>query len=503
MNNAGINGPIGSTDEVDWDEWERTIRVNLFGSVLCCRAILPHFRANGYGKIIQLSGGGATSPRPRLSAYAASKAAVVRFAETLAEELRDTGIDVNAIAPGALNTRLLDEVLEAGPERVGDAFYERALEQRSGGVHTSRRAVTPRCLPRLRRERRHHREADQRTVGPLDGAALPRRRSPRDGRLHPASHRPGRPRTGLGLMAERRAARLESILTAPPAARLPSFDRGWLTDGEDRAPFLRYVTDDSVNWSEELEQLHDDQGRSHFLDVATRRAMLAVVAKAQPGSMIVDLGCSSGHLLEDLAAGHPGALLVGVDLVESGLRRAHTSVPDAVLLQADARALPLCSSVAEFVVSANLLEHVDDDVGVLREVTRVLRPGGRAVFVVPAAPGLFDYYDRYLGHVRRYGRGELARKAQVAGLRVERVSYLGTLLYPMFWFVKKRNRRFRAELEGDALEQRVATDIAGTTDSSVGRLAMRVEQRLQRLGISPPFGIRCVVAVSRPGASAS
>jgi NAD(P)-dependent dehydrogenase (short-subunit alcohol dehydrogenase family) len=133
VNNAGIYGPKGPTEDVAWDEWERAVRVNLFGSVLCSRAVLPHFRANGYGKIIQLSGGGATSPLPRLSAYAASKAAVVRFAETLAEELRGTGIDVNAIAPGALNTRLLDEVLEAGPERVGDSFYERALEQRSSG----------------------------------------------------------------------------------------------------------------------------------------------------------------------------------------------------------------------------------------------------------------------------------------------------------------------------------------------------------------------------------
>jgi NAD(P)-dependent dehydrogenase (short-subunit alcohol dehydrogenase family) len=133
VNNAGIYGPKGLTEDVAWDEWEHAVRVNLFGSVLCSRAVLPHFRANGYGKIIQLSGGGATSPLPRLSAYAASKAAVVRFAETLAEELRGTGIDVNAIAPGALNTRLLDEVLGAGPERVGDSFYERALEQRSSG----------------------------------------------------------------------------------------------------------------------------------------------------------------------------------------------------------------------------------------------------------------------------------------------------------------------------------------------------------------------------------
>jgi NAD(P)-dependent dehydrogenase (short-subunit alcohol dehydrogenase family) len=133
VNNAGVYGPKGQIDDVVWDEWEHAIRVNLLGSVLCCRAVLPHFRANGYGKIVQLSGGGATSPLPRLSAYAASKAAVVRFAETLAEELRGTGIDVNAIAPGALNTRLLEEVLEAGPERVGDAFSERALEQQAAG----------------------------------------------------------------------------------------------------------------------------------------------------------------------------------------------------------------------------------------------------------------------------------------------------------------------------------------------------------------------------------
>ena len=133
VNNAGVYGPKGPIEDVAWDEWDQAIRVNLLGSVLCCRAVLPNFRANGYGKIIQLSGGGATSPLPRLSAYAASKAAVVRFAETLAEEVRGTGIDVNAVAPGALNTRLLDEVLDAGPELVGDSFYERALEQRSSG----------------------------------------------------------------------------------------------------------------------------------------------------------------------------------------------------------------------------------------------------------------------------------------------------------------------------------------------------------------------------------
>jgi 3-oxoacyl-[acyl-carrier protein] reductase len=70
---------------------------------------------------------------PRLSAYAASKAAVVRFTETLAAELSDSRIDVNSVAPGALNTRLLDEVLAAGPEKVGTDFYQRARRQKEEG----------------------------------------------------------------------------------------------------------------------------------------------------------------------------------------------------------------------------------------------------------------------------------------------------------------------------------------------------------------------------------
>jgi NAD(P)-dependent dehydrogenase (short-subunit alcohol dehydrogenase family) len=117
VNNAGIQGPVGRLDQVDWDEWEYTVHVNLLGSVLCCRAILPHFFANGYGKIIQLSGGGATSPRPFFSAYAASKAAVVRFTETLAHEVRESQIYANAIAPGVLNTRLLDQIAATNANR--------------------------------------------------------------------------------------------------------------------------------------------------------------------------------------------------------------------------------------------------------------------------------------------------------------------------------------------------------------------------------------------------
>jgi len=133
VNNAGVYGPLGSLEQVDWDEWVKAVEVNLYGSVLMCRAVLPHLKAHHYGKIIQLSGGGATNPLPRISAYAASKAAIVRLVETLAEEVREDHIDVNAIAPGALNTRLLDQVLEAGPDKVGRAFHDRAVKQKAQG----------------------------------------------------------------------------------------------------------------------------------------------------------------------------------------------------------------------------------------------------------------------------------------------------------------------------------------------------------------------------------
>ena len=106
-----------------------------------CRALLPHFRANKRGKIINLSGGGATAPLPKLSAYAASKAALVRLTETFAHETLGCGIDINAIAPGALNTRLLDEVIEAGPEKVGKEFYERSLEQKQNGGASMQKAA--------------------------------------------------------------------------------------------------------------------------------------------------------------------------------------------------------------------------------------------------------------------------------------------------------------------------------------------------------------------------
>jgi 3-oxoacyl-[acyl-carrier protein] reductase len=136
VNNAGVYGPMGSIETVGWEEWKAALEINLYGQVLMCRAFLPHFRQRHYGKIIQISGGGATNPMPRLESYAAGKAAVVRFMESLALDCRRDGIDVNSVAPGLLDTQLLDQVLEAGPEAVGEDFYQRMLTAKKQGQST-------------------------------------------------------------------------------------------------------------------------------------------------------------------------------------------------------------------------------------------------------------------------------------------------------------------------------------------------------------------------------
>ena len=131
--NAGVYGPMGPIETVSLDEWRKSIDINLFGVLLPCRELIPHFKQNKYGKIIVLSGGGATNPMPNLSSYATAKAAVVRLVETLSKELLSYNVDINAIAPGAMSTRMIEQVIDAGPEIVGDEFFKKNQNWKQNG----------------------------------------------------------------------------------------------------------------------------------------------------------------------------------------------------------------------------------------------------------------------------------------------------------------------------------------------------------------------------------
>jgi NAD(P)-dependent dehydrogenase (short-subunit alcohol dehydrogenase family) len=131
---AAIQGPIGPLAGNKLRQWAETVDVNLMGVVGACQAVLPQMIERRSGKIIVISGGGAANARPNFSAYAASKAAVVRLVETLAEEVRDRNIQVNCMAPGGTYTSMTDEIIDAGAT-AGQKEIEDAQNVRiTGGV---------------------------------------------------------------------------------------------------------------------------------------------------------------------------------------------------------------------------------------------------------------------------------------------------------------------------------------------------------------------------------
>jgi 3-oxoacyl-[acyl-carrier protein] reductase len=127
VNNAAIQGPIGPVWETDIADFERTLRLDFVLPVALARALLPDMIARGAGWIVNISGGGATRPRPLFAPYGAAKTALVRFAETLAAETAEYGVRVNSIAPGPFASAMTQTILAVG-ESAGAS--EKANAQR-------------------------------------------------------------------------------------------------------------------------------------------------------------------------------------------------------------------------------------------------------------------------------------------------------------------------------------------------------------------------------------
>jgi len=134
VNCAGIYGPIGKLDDIDPLHFKYAIETNLLGTFYMCHYFIPLLRKAKRGKIINFSGGGAAGPFPCFSAYATSKIGVVRLTENLSREFENDNIDVNAVAPGFVVTRLHQETVKAG-DRAGKQFFDKTLQQiKEGGV---------------------------------------------------------------------------------------------------------------------------------------------------------------------------------------------------------------------------------------------------------------------------------------------------------------------------------------------------------------------------------
>jgi 3-oxoacyl-[acyl-carrier protein] reductase len=149
VNNAAQHGPIGPLWTLPLAEWQRTLALDLATPAALMAAAIPAMIERRSGVVINMSGGGATASRRHFSAYAAAKAGLVRLTECIADEVRAHGISVTAVAPGAMPSRLLQEIVEAGPGLAGAdevANAERVLALDPREAEAAIKSVTDFCL---------------------------------------------------------------------------------------------------------------------------------------------------------------------------------------------------------------------------------------------------------------------------------------------------------------------------------------------------------------------
>ena len=267
--------------------------------------------------------------------------------------------------------------------------------------------------------------------------------------------------------------------------------------GQTTSRVLAYE-ESSSHWSDELTTLHESEaGRDHPIDVASRRlAVDSMRSLSDKRSVVIlDVGCSSGFVLEDLQAHLPMAYLIGADYIRGPLEGLARRMPRLPLLQFDLRQCPLPDACVDGITCLNVLEHIDDHAAAMRHLHRILKPGGVAHLEVPAGPHLFDIYDEHLMHHRRYRLQELVPLARDAGFRLKRATHLGFIVFPAFWWVKKRNRS-KLYLPDTEKKNLVAKQIRQSRQNWLFTCAVRLETLLGRL-TTFPVGIRCVVVLTK------
>ena len=272
-------------------------------------------------------------------------------------------------------------------------------------------------------------------------------------------------------------------------------DDGFLIKGEKHANFICYNQTDS-NWSEHLTELHEQEAGNgqHPIDIASRHLALSSFRKLAHNdeALLLEVGCSSGYLLQDLQKYFPNLNIIGSDYLAKPLKKLSIHCPKIPLLQFDLQNCPLPDGSVDGVVALNVLEHIEKDELALKHLYRILKPGGVMHIEVPAGQNLYDIYDEYLLHHRRYSLTEIEDKVKAAGFEILNSTHLGFSIYPAFWAVKKMNRCFLSNTE-EQKQKIVTKQINQTKKNLLMKIALEIEIKLGAF-VRFPCGIRCILS---------
>lgn len=254
---------------------------------------------------------------------------------------------------------------------------------------------------------------------------------------------------------------------------------------------------ESSNWSESLTSMHEDfGGSSHPIERMSRDWALKSVRRLNADSIVIDVGCSSGFFVDDLRKTFPKVQIIAADYLIGPLKSLAKRTSNLPIIQFDLRTCPLPDSSIDAVTCLNVLEHIDEDDKALSEIFRILKKDGIAHVEVPAGANLYDIYDEHLMHHRRYSQENLLDIATRAGFKVLYTTHVGFLIYPAFWYVKKRNQRLTSLSDKEKFDK-VSSQINQTHKSKLLKLIFKIEALMSKF-IRFPFGIRVIAVLQKP-----
>jgi SAM-dependent methyltransferase len=232
------------------------------------------------------------------------------------------------------------------------------------------------------------------------------------------------------------------------------------------------------------------EDRSFWFRGRNRLIVRLVSNFATPGESFLEIGCGTGYVLRGLVR-ECGLKATGSELFAAGLEVARERVPEADLVELDAREMPYDGSF-DFAGAFDVIEHIDDDVGVLRGLRQAVRPGGLVFLTVPQHPWLWSAADTYAHHVRRYRKRELVERVEEAGLRVVRMTSFVTSPLPLMAAARLCKRRPAEDYD------LVSELVPPLGINRALEQALRAECALISRGIDLPAGGSLVLIAERP-----